>query len=218
MLASALRSLLPAKSPARRTHVNLYTTVAELTRTHWRTGAHPAPRSIVRNDEDEDWPEPLVEDDTPPWHEPSDADAAEQSSAPRSHRPFARKPASGPTPAEHRAHRATMKRNFPEGWAPPRKLSREAMEVLRRLHQHDPKTFSTPVLADRFRVSAEAVRRILKSKWEPTREQRAKMAEKERTARGRWREENREKERLEHERQLRENTQGREDKDGFTLK
>ncbi|EJC99210.1 uncharacterized protein FOMMEDRAFT_34509, partial [Fomitiporia mediterranea MF3/22] len=68
-------------------------------------------------------------------------------------------------------HRELMKKRFPEGWNPPRKLSREAMEGVRALHQHDPKTFSTPVLAERFRISPEAVRRILKSKWTPSKEE-----------------------------------------------
>jgi Neugrin len=57
------------------------------------------------------------------------------------------------------------------------------MDGLRELHMLDPETFTTPVLAERFRVSPEAVRRILKSKWEPTREQRARFAEKERRQR-----------------------------------
>jgi hypothetical protein len=58
------------------------------------------------------------------------------------------------------------------------------MDGLRQLHRFDPETFSTPVLAEKFRISPEAVRRILKSKWEPTREQRAKFAERERQERG----------------------------------
>ncbi|KDQ58615.1 hypothetical protein JAAARDRAFT_104693, partial [Jaapia argillacea MUCL 33604] len=68
------------------------------------------------------------------------------------------------------AHRTTMKKTFPQGWAPPRKLSREAMDGLRALHYHDPEQFTTPVLAEKFRVSPEAVRRILRSKWEPSKE------------------------------------------------
>lgn len=39
------------------------------------------------------------------------------------------------------------------------------MEGVRQLHKSDPLKFTTPVLADHFKVSAEAVRRILKSKW-----------------------------------------------------
>ena len=195
MLAAAFRSVLPKQSPARCTHINLYTTVAELARTHWRTGAHPAPRSLAReNEEDEDWPKPLTEGD-----EPAAAPASEEDGRPRSHRPFPTKPAFAPTPTEHRAHRAAMKRKCPDGWAPPRKLSREAMDALRDLHRHDPRMFSTPVLAERFRVSPEAVRRILRSKWEPTREQRVRMAAREQEARQRSRMESRERERRKYE-------------------
>ncbi|KAK1226214.1 Required for respiratory growth protein 9 mitochondrial [Marasmius sp. AFHP31] len=86
-----------------------------------------------------------------------------------------RKPPKEPTPLEHKAHRASMKRTFPEGWNPPKKLSREAMEGLRELYHLDKEKFSTPVLAQKFKISPEAVRRILKSKWQPTEEKRRKL-------------------------------------------
>ncbi|KAH8113972.1 hypothetical protein DFH11DRAFT_286794 [Phellopilus nigrolimitatus] len=84
------------------------------------------------------------------------------------------------TPAEFVKHRQTMKDRFPDGWNPPRKLSREAMDGLRTLHAHNPETFTTPVLAERFRISPEAVRRILKSKWLPNKEEKGKLLQKER--------------------------------------
>lgn len=83
-----------------------------------------------------------------------------------------------PTPSQFKAHREQMKAQFPEGWSPPRKLSRQAMEGLRIMHAQHPEVFTTPVLAEKFRISSEAVRRILKSKWEPSREQRAKFAQR----------------------------------------
>ena len=89
-------------------------------------------------------------------------------------------PASDPTPSRWAQHRASMKTKFPKGWAPPHKLSRAAMDGLRVLHAHDPDTFTTPVLADKFRISPEAVRRILRGKWQPTQEQRARLLERER--------------------------------------
>ena len=89
-------------------------------------------------------------------------------------------PVSDPTPSRWAQHRASMKTKFPEGWAPPHKLSRAAMDGLRALHTHDPDTFTTPVLADKFRISPEAVRRILRGKWQPTEEQRARLLERER--------------------------------------
>ena len=134
----------------------------------WRTAGHPAPRSILDDEDHVD----LSEDNeivngarpnTPPLHK--------------------RNPPDHPTPLEHRSHRMSIKKAFPTGWSPPRKLSREAMDGLRQLHHYDSGTFSTPVLAEKFRISPEAVRRILKSKWEPTREQRARYAERERKKR-----------------------------------
>jgi hypothetical protein len=89
-------------------------------------------------------------------------------------------PESGPTPLRWAQHRASLKAKFPEGWAPPHKLSRAAMDGLRALHAHDPDTFTTPVLSEKFRISPEAVRRILRGKWQPTQEQRARLLERER--------------------------------------
>jgi hypothetical protein len=80
-------------------------------------------------------------------------------------------------------HKSAMKRLFPLGWAPPKKLSREAMDGLRSLHEHDPDAFTTPELAKRFKISPEAVRRILKSKWRPDERRMAKIAEREKSAR-----------------------------------
>jgi hypothetical protein len=88
-------------------------------------------------------------------------------------------PVSNPTPSRWAQHRASLKTKFPEGWAPPHKLSRAAMDGLRALHAHDPDTFTTPVLANKFRVSPEAVRRILRGKWQPTQEQRTRLLERE---------------------------------------
>ncbi|TFK89044.1 hypothetical protein K466DRAFT_546052 [Polyporus arcularius HHB13444] len=189
MLSTTLRSIFPQKSPARHTLINLYSTVADLTRTHWKTGAHPAPKSLVeKEDDDEDWPAPQKEMHPSLEAELADAEAEadESSSRPLPHRPFSKTAEKTPTPQEYRAHRETMKKKFPEGWAPPRKLSREAMVAVRHLHQVDPAAFSTPILAEKFRISKEAVRRILKSKWEPTREQKARMAAREKEARTAW--------------------------------
>ncbi|KAJ6595704.1 hypothetical protein DFH09DRAFT_145348 [Mycena vulgaris] len=94
-------------------------------------------------------------------------------------RPFRRAPILNPTPAAWQAHRKTLKEAFPDGWNPPRKLSREAMDGLRQLNRVDPETFTTPVLAERFRISPEAVRRILKSRWAPPQERRTKLLTRE---------------------------------------
>jgi hypothetical protein len=52
-------------------------------------------------------------------------------------------------------------------WAPRKKLSPDALEGIRDLHVQDPEKYSTAALADHFKVSPEAIRRILKSKWTP---------------------------------------------------
>ncbi|KAL8706807.1 MAG: hypothetical protein Q9201_000178 [Fulgogasparrea decipioides] len=54
------------------------------------------------------------------------------------------------------------------GWSPRKRLSPDALEGIRALHAQFPQKYSTPVLANRFEMSAEAIRRILKSKWRPS--------------------------------------------------
>ena len=61
-----------------------------------------------------------------------------------------------------------LNQKFREGWNPPKKLSPDAMDGIRQLHAVAPDKFTTPVLAEQFKVSPEAIRRILKSKWQPT--------------------------------------------------
>lgn len=78
----------------------------------------------------------------------------------------------GPKPQkkaeEWEIQKGALKRKFPDGWAPAKKLSPDAMEGIRHLHHIDPDKFTTPVLAAEFKVSPEAIRRILKSKWRPS--------------------------------------------------
>ena len=57
------------------------------------------------------------------------------------------------------------------------------MDALRQLHRAEPRQFPVPVLAERFKISPEAVRRILKSTWEPSIETRTAMAIRERAKR-----------------------------------
>ena len=58
-----------------------------------------------------------------------------------------------------------MKQKFEGGWNPPKKLSPDALDGIRHLHAMAPDRFTTPVLAEEFKISPEAIRRILKSKW-----------------------------------------------------
>ncbi|KAK0639351.1 hypothetical protein B0T16DRAFT_382942 [Cercophora newfieldiana] len=63
--------------------------------------------------------------------------------------------------------KAALKEKFPDGWKPHKKLSPDAVAGIRALHQQYPEEYTTPVLADKFKMSPEAIRRILKSKWTP---------------------------------------------------
>lgn len=135
-------------------------------RDKWRLGGVPRPRSIL---EDDDAVIDLSEDN-------EIVNGANPNTPP----PHLRRPSGNSTPHAFKAHRETIRKTFPEGWAPPRKISREAMDAVRQLHRLDPKKFNTPMIADRFRISPEAVRRILKSKWEPSVERRAALAVRER--------------------------------------
>lgn len=58
-----------------------------------------------------------------------------------------------------------LREKFPGGWQPRKKLSPDAMEGIRGLHEQDPNKYSTEVLAEQFKISPEAIRRILRSKW-----------------------------------------------------
>jgi hypothetical protein len=172
-LVSRLRLCLASNCP-RRSLSRFYSTKFHgLTRSKWSLDGIPRPKPILQDDGEDGAKLDLSEDNeivngarpgTPPPHE--------------------RTPPESPTPYEHKAHRETLQKLFPAGWSPPKKLSRQAMDGLRQLHRFDPDMFTTPVLADKFKVSPEAVRRILKSKWEPTREKRIKLVEREREARG----------------------------------
>ncbi|KAJ7598871.1 hypothetical protein C8J56DRAFT_915221 [Mycena floridula] len=163
----------------------------------WRLKGLPAPKSI------------LDDHDTP-------VDFSENSSAVNA----ALEPRGAPkvpTPYQFSQHQRKMKRDFPSGWNPPKKLSHEAMEGLRDLHRIDPKRFSTPVLADKFKISKEAVRRILKSNWRPTTEKKVKQAEKERADREEMVTLSRVRERLEANRLLEGKAHGDGSRDGFTF-
>jgi hypothetical protein len=141
----------------------------------------------------------------PPSLKPHSEDVTqERSPSPAQHkRPpihhISKKAIREPTPAAARLHREKMKRSFPEGWSPPHKLSRQAMDGLRALHSHDPEMFSTPTLAEKFRISPEAVRRILRSRWEPLSDQRARLVQRELRERQAWIEAKRSSEREEYE-------------------
>ncbi|KAJ1299931.1 hypothetical protein OPQ81_005372 [Rhizoctonia solani] len=60
-----------------------------------------------------------------------------------------------------------LKKKFPEGWAPRKRLSPDALNGIRALHQQFPDMYTTETLANKFEVSPEAIRRILKPSGSP---------------------------------------------------
>jgi hypothetical protein len=63
--------------------------------------------------------------------------------------------------------KAKLKEKFPEGWNPQKRLSPDAIAGIRTLHAEMPEQYNTAVLARHFKMSPDAIRRILKSKWRP---------------------------------------------------
>ncbi|EPE30651.1 hypothetical protein GLAREA_03618 [Glarea lozoyensis ATCC 20868] len=63
--------------------------------------------------------------------------------------------------------KARLKERFPDGWNPQKRLSPDAIAGIRTLHAEMPEQYTTDVLAQHFKISPDAIRRILKSKWRP---------------------------------------------------
>lgn len=78
-----------------------------------------------------------------------------------------KKAAPVPKDAEHwKIQKAALREKFPEGWNPKKKLSPDALEGIRALNRQFPQVYTTAALAGHFQVSPEAIRRILKSRWQ----------------------------------------------------
>lgn len=77
-----------------------------------------------------------------------------------------------------RVQKEALKEKFPEGWNPRRRLSPDALAGIRALNSQFPDIYTTSRLAEKFEVSAEAIRRILKSKWQPSVEEEQKRQER----------------------------------------
>ncbi|KAI2634351.1 hypothetical protein GGS26DRAFT_553476 [Hypomontagnella submonticulosa] len=73
-----------------------------------------------------------------------------------------------PKKEEWQIQKSALKEKFPEGWSPRKRLSPDALDGIRALHSQFPEDYTTEVLAEKFEVSAEAIRRILRSKWTPS--------------------------------------------------
>ncbi|KID88555.1 mitochondrion organization and biogenesis protein [Metarhizium guizhouense ARSEF 977] len=73
-----------------------------------------------------------------------------------------------PKTPEWQSQKAALKEKFPQGWKPRKRLSPDALAGIRALNAQFPDTYTTRALADKFEVSVESIRRILKSKWTPS--------------------------------------------------
>lgn len=72
-----------------------------------------------------------------------------------------------------------LKSKFGEqGWQPRKRLSPDTLDGIRALHSSDPGSYTTQTLAEHFKVTPEAIRRILKSKWRPNAEEAEKRLER----------------------------------------
>ncbi|RKF53287.1 Required for respiratory growth protein 9, mitochondrial [Erysiphe neolycopersici] len=60
-----------------------------------------------------------------------------------------------------------VKEKYPNGYRPLKRLSPDAIEGIRALNSQMPEQFTTARLSKEFKISPEAIRRILKSKWRP---------------------------------------------------
>jgi len=69
------------------------------------------------------------------------------------------------------SQKAALEEKFEEGWAPRKRLSPDALAGIRAINAQFPEEYTVPVLAAKFEVSPEAIRRILKSKWRPDEEE-----------------------------------------------
>lgn len=71
-----------------------------------------------------------------------------------------------------------IRRQMEAPGAPPRTLTWEAMEQIRYLHEEFAESWSVPRLAEGFDVSTDVIRRVLKSKFVPTLEQKLRQDQK----------------------------------------
>lgn len=80
-----------------------------------------------------------------------------------------------------RIQKEALKEKFPDGWRPRKRLSPDALAGIRALNAQYPDIYTTAALSAKFEVDPEAIRRILKSKWQPSTEQEEKRLKRWRT-------------------------------------
>lgn len=105
-------------------------------------------------------------------------EARREATAPEAKKAEDTKEEAPPKKENWQLQKAALKEKFPEGWSPRKRLSPDALAGIRALHQQFPEEYTTEVLANKFEVSPEAIRRILKSKWEPQPEEEMERQER----------------------------------------
>jgi hypothetical protein len=75
-------------------------------------------------------------------------------------------------------YKEKLKEKFPEGYQPLKRLSPDAIAGIRALHAQMPERYTSWALSQEFKVSPEAIRRILKSKWTPDSEEESDRAKR----------------------------------------
>lgn len=69
-------------------------------------------------------------------------------------------------------YKAALKEKFgDEAWTPRKRISPDALAGIRALRANQPDVYTTDRLAEHFKMSPEAIRRILRSKWQPNEEE-----------------------------------------------
>ncbi|CZT16931.1 uncharacterized protein RCC_02765 [Ramularia collo-cygni] len=68
--------------------------------------------------------------------------------------------------------KSALERKFGQkGWQPRKRLSPDTLSGIRALHASNPTIYNVEMLRDHFKITPEAIRRILKSKWQPSTEE-----------------------------------------------
>lgn len=99
-------------------------------------------------------------------------DRGDRSATPFASRSRRDEPYEKPKREQWMVQKDAIQRKFgDEAWAPKKRLSPDTLEAIRTMHKSDPDKFSTPLLAEQFKVSAEVIRRILRTKWQPDEEE-----------------------------------------------
>ena len=115
------------------------------------------------------------QDDSPAPRKNFRSKYTEESEAPtRFTKKYAKKEEDDWTPPPRlpwQSQKAALQEKFSEGWAPRKRLSPDALAGIRAINAQFPDQYTVPVLAAKFEVSPEAIRRILKSNWRPDEEE-----------------------------------------------